>query len=173
MEQENPERQEAPAPGSQQGSNDEQIPEIAVLHGVNLNMLGRRSAEHYGTITLGELESEVTGEARRLGMVCSCHQTNHEGEMVEKIQELRLRAAGLLVNPGAWTHYSYAIRDALEMVEGPVVEVHLSDIDSRPEEWRHHSVIRDVCAHTIAGKGTQGYMEALEWLAERLGTGKR
>ena len=141
--------------------HETQILNIALLHGVNLNMLGQRDPEHYGTMTLDQLESQVVIEARKLGLVCISYQTNHEGELVEKIQELRLRSLGMIINPGAWTHYSYAIRDALELVEGPVVEVHLSDIDNRPEEWRHHSVISDVCEQTISGKGVDGYMEAL------------
>ncbi len=141
---------------------------IALLHGVNLNMLGVRDPEHYDTMTLAELEGSVVIEARAAGLACISFQTNHEGELVEKIQELRERAAGMIINPGAWTHYSYAIRDALELVEGPVVEVHLSDVESRPEEWRHHSVIRDVCDYMVAGKGAAGYSEAVEWLAERL-----
>lgn len=148
--------------------HEREILNIALLHGVNLNMLGKRDPEHYGTLTLAELEGQVTAEARRLGLVCASHQTNHEGELVEKIQELRLRSLGMIINPGAWTHYSYAIRDALEMVKGPVVEVHLSDIDNRPEEWRHRSVIRDVCELTVSGKGPEGYIEAVRWLAERL-----
>jgi 3-dehydroquinate dehydratase-2 len=147
---------------------EREILNIALLHGVNLNMLGQRDPGQYGTITLNQLENQVIVEARRLGLVCITFQTNHEGELVEKIQELRLRSLGMLINPGAWTHYSYAIRDALEMVPGPVIELHLSDIDNRPEPWRHHSVIRDVCDHTISGKGVDGYMEALQWLAQRL-----
>ncbi|MHB8160026.1 MAG: type II 3-dehydroquinate dehydratase [Thermoleophilia bacterium] len=147
---------------------EREILNIALLHGVNMNMLGKRDPEHYGTMTLTELENQVVKEARRLGLVCISFQTNHEGDLVEKIQELRLRALGMIINPGAWTHYSYAIRDALEMVKGPVMEVHLSDIDVRTEEWRHHSVIGDVCDQTISGKGPDGYMEALQSLAERL-----
>jgi len=148
--------------------HESKILNIVLLHGVNLNMLGKRDPEHYGTLTLDELEAQVVREARRLGLVCVTYQTNHEGNLVEKIQELRLRAAGMIINPGAWTHYSYAIRDALELVEGVVIEVHLSDIQNRPEEWRHHSVIRDVCDATISGKGPDGYMEALQMLAQRL-----
>lgn len=147
---------------------EREILNIALLHGVNLNMLGQRDPEHYGTMTLNQLEGQVVSEARKLGLVCISYQTNHEGALVEKIQELRLRALGMIINPGAWTHYSYAIRDALEMVKGPVIEVHLSDIASRPEEWRHHSVVSDVCDRTISGKGIDGYMEALQLLAQRL-----
>ncbi|MBI5870665.1 MAG: 3-dehydroquinate dehydratase [Actinobacteria bacterium] len=148
--------------------HEREILNIALLHGVNLNMLGQRDPEHYGTLTLNQLEGQVVTEARKLGLVCISYQTNHEGALVEKIQELRLRALGMIINPGAWTHYSYAIRDALEMVKGPVIEVHLSDIASRAEEWRHHSVVSDVCDQTISGKGVDGYMEALQVLAQRL-----
>jgi 3-dehydroquinate dehydratase-2 len=131
---------------------------LVVLNGVNLDLLGERPAAHYGTITLPELERSVSEEAERLGWVCVCRQTNHEGQYVEHIHEFR-HAGALLVNPGAWTHYSYAIRDALEVVTCPIGEVHLSDISSR-EEWRRISVISPVATFTIAGKGPDGYLEA-------------
>lgn len=142
--------------------------QIALLHGCNLNMLGQRDPEHYGTLTLPELIGQVVDDARKFNLQCVSFQTNHEGELIEKIHELRLLAAGMIINPGAWTHYSYGIRDALEMVEGPIVEVHLSDIEHRSEEWRRHSVIRDVCDHMIAGRGAEGYRDAVAWLAQRL-----
>lgn len=140
---------------------------IAILHGCNLNMLGQRDPGQYGTLTLKQLEDEIAREAAKRGWQCVFFQTNHEGELVEKLQKLREGVDGLIINPGAWTHYSYAIRDALEMVRAPVIEVHLSDISSR-EEWRRHSVISDVCAHTISGKGPGGYSEALSCLEEEL-----
>lgn len=140
---------------------------IALLHGCNLDMLGERDPEHYGTMKLGELESEVVAEARRYDMICLTFQTNHEGELVEKIHELRKRVDGMIINPGAWTHYSYAIHDALELVIAPVMEVHLSAVNAREEEWRRHSVISDVCDITISGKGVNGYKEAVRWLVER------
>lgn len=146
----------------------DKLPLIAVLHGCNLDMLGKRSVEHYGDITLETLEKEIVVNARKFGIQSLCFQTNHEGVLVEKIHELRLRADGMIVNPGAWTHYSYAIHDALELVPGPIVEVHLSDIKNRKEEWRHHSVISDVCDLTISGKGINGYREALVWLVSKL-----
>ncbi len=149
-------------------NQEPKVVNIALLHGVNLNMLGQRDPAYYGTLTLVQLEALVVEEAKRLGMLCISFQTNHEGALVEKIQKLRLRSAGMIVNPGAWTHYSYAVRDALELVAGPVVEVHLSDVANRAEEWRRHSVISDVCDLTIAGKGPDGYVEALQWLAQRL-----
>lgn len=143
---------------------------IAVLHGCNLDMLGERDPRHYGSLTLKDLENGISQEAGRLGMECFFFQTNHEGDLVEKIHELRKGIDGMIINPGAWTHYSYAIHDALELVGSPVVEVHLSDIANRREEWRQRSVISDVCSHTISGKGPDGYREALGWLARRLTT---
>lgn len=132
---------------------------LVMLHGANLDLLGERPSAHYGTITLPALEEMVVREAERLGWTCVCRQTNHEGEFIEYVHEYR-HAAALLVNPGAWTHYSYAIRDALEIVSGPIAEVHLSDITTR-EEWRRYSVISPVASFTIAGKGPEGYVEAV------------
>lgn len=140
---------------------------LVVLNGVNLDLLGERASAHYGTLTLAELERSVSEEAERLGWICVCRQTNHEGEYVEYIHEFR-HAGALLVNPGAWTHYSYAIRDALEVVTCPIGEVHLSDIGSR-EEWRRLSVISPVVTFTIAGKGPEGYIEAARRLVSLAG----
>lgn len=137
----------------------ENRPVLVLLHGANLNLLGERPTEHYGTITLDELERQVEASASRRGWACICHQTNHEGEFIEYVQEYR-SAGALIVNPGAWTHYSYAIRDALELVTGPVAEVHLSKIDER-EDWRGRSVIADVVQVRVAGKGPDGYEEAV------------
>ena len=136
---------------------------IAVLNGANLNMLGKRDPAQYGSLTLSELESRIYAWAGELSMTARCFQTNHEGVLIDHIHEASGWATGMIVNPGAWTHYSYAIRDALEIVAAPVVEVHLSDIATR-EEWRRHSVIRDVVDHAIAGEGPDGYRLALEWL---------
>jgi 3-dehydroquinate dehydratase-2 len=141
---------------------------VEVLHGVNLDMLGKRDPEHYGTVTLIELEVRVRHWARSLGFETSFFHTNSEGEYVERLHQSRELADGLILNPGAWTHYSYAIRDALEMTDMPAVEVHLSDIDSR-EEFRRHSVIGDLVIGRVYGKGVDGYREALELLAQRLG----
>lgn len=141
---------------------------IGLLHGCNLNMLGKRDPEHYGTLTLEELEGEVAAAAKSHGLGCVAFQTNHEGDLIEKIHEMRETIGGLIINPGAWTHYSYGIHDALELVEAPVAEVHLSNIASRKEEWRHRSVISDVCGITISGEGVEGYLEAVEWLAEKI-----
>ena len=140
---------------------------LVVLHGANLNLLGERPAVHYGTVTLIELENMVAAEAARLGWDCLCLQTNHEGRYIEYLHEHR-RAGAMIVNPGAWTHYSYAIRDALELVRCPVAEVHLSDISAR-EEWRRSSVVSEVASFTIAGKGPEGYLEAVRRLVEMSG----
>jgi 3-dehydroquinate dehydratase II len=136
-----------------------------LLHGVNLDMLGRRDPVVYGTLTLAELEARVTREGARRGFEVRCYQTNHEGALVEKIHEIvREGADAVVINPGAWTHYSYALRDALEMVGVPIAEVHLSAIDDR-EAWRRTSVIADVAAVRVSGKGASGYDEALATLA--------
>ena len=139
---------------------------IYVLHGVNLDTLGRRDPAHYGVITLPELEGKIREWAEELGLEVDCRQTNFEGQYVEWLHEALGSADGVIVNPGAWTHYSYAVRDALELLEVPIVEVHLSNIDTR-EEWRRISVVRDVAAFTVMGKGPDGYREALEYLSKR------
>lgn len=141
---------------------------VEVLHGVNLDMLGKRDPEHYGTLTLIELEVRIRHWTRELGLEASFLQTNSECEYVERLHQAPELADALLLNPGAWTHYSYAIRDALEITELPAVEVHLSDVDAR-EEWRRHSVVADVVVGRVAGKGADGYREALELLARELG----
>jgi 3-dehydroquinate dehydratase-2 len=137
---------------------------VAVLNGVNLNLLDRRDPGVYGGLSLPQLEERIRGWGQELGLEVVCRQTNSEGEYVEWCQELGESASGLVVNPGAWSHYSYAIHDALELARGRVVEVHLSDIRSR-EEWRRHSVLEDLAAHRVIGKGPEGYREALEFLA--------
>jgi 3-dehydroquinate dehydratase II len=136
-----------------------------LLHGVNLDMLGRRDPAMYGSLTLSDLEARVSEEGARLGFDVRCYQTNHEGALVEKVHDIvREGADAVLINPGAWTHYSYALRDALEMVEAPIAEVHLSAIDER-EDWRRTSVIADLAAVRVSGKGAAGYDEALAALA--------
>ena len=142
--------------------------QVAVLNGVNLNMLGQRDPAMYGTVTLAQLETMIYAWAKELRATARCWQTNSEGEYVTMIHEAVTGTDGLIVNPGAWTHYSYAIRDALEIFPQPVVEVHLSDIEGR-EEWRQKSVIADVVSHRILGKGPDGYREALEHLKETVG----
>jgi 3-dehydroquinate dehydratase-2 len=140
---------------------------IEVLHGVNLDQLGRRDPEHYGALTLEELEVRIQRAAGELGLQARCFHTNHEGEFVERLHRLEGLADGLVLNPGAWTHYSYAIRDALELTQLPAVEVHLSDVDAR-EPWRRESVIRELCIARVAGRGVEGYHDALERLREEL-----
>jgi 3-dehydroquinate dehydratase-2 len=136
-----------------------------LLHGVNLDMLGRRDPAVYGSMTLPELEAYVARHGEVHGFTVRSFQTNHEGEFVEKLHQLVVdNADAAIINPGAWTHYSYALHDALELVEAPVAEVHLSDIEAR-EEWRRVSVIADVVDVRVQGKGAAGYAEALEALA--------
>jgi 3-dehydroquinate dehydratase II len=144
---------------------------IEVLHGVNLNMLGRRDPAHYGTLTLSELERQVGGFAAELGLRARFFQTNGEGELVERLHRLRDEADGIVLNAGAWTHYSWAIRDALEIAALPTVEVHLSDIKAR-EPWRRVSVIEELCVASISGLGVEGYRLALGRLSEELGGGE-
>jgi 3-dehydroquinate dehydratase-2 len=140
---------------------------VDVLHGVNFDVLGRRDAAHYGGLTLPELEVVIQGHARELGLDVSFFQTNHEGEFCEFLHRAGESSDGLVLNPGAWTHYSWAIRDALELAALPAVEVHLSAVDRR-EEWRRVSVIRDLCVGAVQGKGVDGYREALEMLKEAM-----
>jgi 3-dehydroquinate dehydratase II len=140
---------------------------VEVLHGVNFDVLGRRPVAHYGGLTLMELEVKVQGFARELGLDASFYQSNHEGEYCEFLHRAGESSDGVLVNPGAWTHYSWAIRDALEVAALPAVEVHLSEVDER-EEWRRMSVIRDLCVGCVQGKGVDGYREALAMLKEAM-----
>ena len=141
---------------------------VAVLNGVNLDVLDRRDPALYGGLSLNQLESKIYDWARELELLAECRQTNSEGEYVGWCHDAFDWAGGVIVNPGAWTHYSYAIRDAVELFNVPVVEVHLSDIEHR-EEWRKHSVVADLAAARVIGKGPEGYQEALEFLAERCG----
>jgi 3-dehydroquinate dehydratase-2 len=137
---------------------------VEVLNGVNLDVLGRRDPGLYGGLSLHELERRIYSWGNDLDLRVRCRQTNSEGQYVDWIHEALDHADGLVLNPGAWTHYSYAIRDAAELFPGPIVEVHLSNIFER-EEWRHHSVIAELAAARIVGKGPDGYREALEFLA--------
>ena len=140
---------------------------VEIMHGVNLDQLGRRDESHYGTLTLTELELRISDAAGELGLLTRFFQTNHEGAFVEHLHGLDGLADGIVLNPGAWTHYSYAIRDALELTGLPAVEVHLSDVDER-EPFRRESVIRDLCVHRVAGEGPEGYRQALTRLREEL-----
>jgi 3-dehydroquinate dehydratase-2 len=138
--------------------------QILVLNGANLDVLARRDPRLYGGLSLNELERRIYEWAHALGVTARCRQTNHEGEFIEWIHDAYDDADGLIVNPGAWSHYSYAIRDALELLQVPFVEVHLSNIEDR-EEWRRTTVVAEVAAHRVVGKGPDGYREALEFLA--------
>jgi len=138
--------------------------QVVVLNGANLDALARRDPAVYGGVSLNELESRIYGWAHTLDLSARCRQTNSEGEFIDWIHDAYDTADGVIVNPGAWSHYSYAIRDALELLNVPFVEVHLSDINSR-EEWRRHSVVAELAAHRVIGKGPEGYREALEFLA--------
>ena len=140
---------------------------VALLHGPNLNMLGRRPAAHYGTVTLPELEARVRAWGAELGLEVATFQTNHEGAFLEHVHGLVGAVDGVVVNPGAWTHYQWSIRDALETLGVPFVEVHLSDVEAR-EPHRKISVIRDLATAAVWGKGPDGYLEALRILKEHL-----
>lgn len=138
---------------------------ILVVNGVNLNILGRRDPETYGGLTMSELEGRIYEWGRKLELTVQCRQTNHEGEFIHWCHDAYETVDGVIVNPGAWTHYAWSIRDALEPLTMPVVEVHLSNVDER-EEWRRVSVIRDVVAARFVGHGPDGYRMALEYLKE-------
>jgi 3-dehydroquinate dehydratase-2 len=140
---------------------------IALLHGPNLGALGRRPSAHYGDFTLPELERTVRGWAEERGMRIGCFQTDDEASFVSHCHGLAGIVDGAVVNPGAWTHYQWSIRDALEVMGVPFVEVHISDIESR-EPHRRQSVIRDVALAAVWGKGIEGYRDALDALARAL-----
>ena len=138
---------------------------IEVMHGVNLDQLGRRDPALYGSLTLSELEQLIAGEAGALGMQARFFQSNHEGAFIEHLHSLAGSADAILLNPGAWTHYAWAIHDALELLDIPIVEVHLSNVDER-EEWRRTSVLSDLVAARFVGHGPDGYRMALDFLKE-------
>ncbi len=140
---------------------------VEILHGVNLNLLGERDPLHYGTLTLADLQAQILAWAAKLGLDASFFQTNAESEYVERLHSLRGQVDGVILNPGSWTHYAYAIHDALELTGLLAVEVHLSDIHAR-EPWRKLSVIGDLCLATFSGMGPDGYKLALERLRAAL-----
>ncbi len=144
---------------------------ILIINGPNLNLLGERDPSVYGRSTLDEINAEIAGMARRLNVQPVFFQSNHEGALIDRIHAERKEAHGIIINPGALTHYSYSLRDALEAVALPTVEVHLSDISSR-EEFRRVSVISPVVWKTVMGKGPRGYLEALEILERLLAKGQ-
>lgn len=143
---------------------------IEVMHGVNLDMLGRREPEHYGTLTLDELEREIEGFAVELAVETRFFRSNFEGEYVEHLHNLDELVDAVVLNPGAWTHYAWAIHDAVLCSSLPAVEVHLSDLRQR-EPWRQLSVIESVCLASFVGEGPQGYRQALRHLRDHLGDG--
>jgi len=141
---------------------------VLVMHGINFSALDRRPAEHYGGLTYSQLEREITRFGRELDVTVNCFQSNYEGAFVEELHKATDYADGLLINPGAWTHYAWALRDALEIAGLPAVEVHLSDVDNR-EEFRRVSVLEGVCIARVAGKGPEGYRDALSHLKDAFG----
>ena len=141
---------------------------VEVLHGVNLDMLGHRPAEHYGDLTLDELEQRIRRFGAELDLEVRQFQTNDEGEYIERLHRLGELADAAILNPGAWTHYSWAIRDALEIANVPAAEVHLSAVAER-EDWRRVSVLDGLVIAKVSGKGPEGYREALELLKRELG----
>jgi 3-dehydroquinate dehydratase-2 len=142
---------------------------VEIMHGVNFDVLDRRDPEIYGGLSLTELEVRIKRFAQDFAFDARFEQTNHEGVFCETLHKATDTADGLVLNPGAWTHYSYAIRDAIELTGLPAVEVHLSEVDKR-EDWRKVSVIREVCIGHVEGKGVDGYRDALELLRKELGS---
>ena len=134
---------------------------VLVIHGPNLNLLGERSPEIYGSRTLSQLNSDLHKSARALGIELRIYQSNHEGKIIDKIHELRKWMDGLVINPGALTHYSYSLREAIDAVRVRAYEVHLSDIHARTEPWRRISVLAEITEGQIMGKGVDSYREAL------------
>mgnify|MGYP004603370087 FL=1 len=142
--------------------------DVLIINGPNLNLLGEREPGIYGSDTYASVCEEIKAEAKKLGFdSCECFQSNHEGEMIDKIHAARLDKCGIILNAGAYTHYSYAIRDAIAAVRIPVIEVHISNVHTR-EEFRHHSVISPVCAGVICGFGKKSYILGLQGLAAML-----
>ena len=139
---------------------------ILVLHGPNLNLLGERKPEIYGSTKLAQLNSQLRKKARELDVELRIFQSNHEGALIDKLHAQRRWMQGLIINPGALTHYSYALRDAIEAVQVRTYEVHLSNIHAR-EPWRRNSVLAEIVEGQIMGKGIDSYREALERLARR------
>lgn len=140
---------------------------ILVINGPNLNFIGIREVNVYGKEDYNTLRQMIMKKAAKENVLCEIFQSNHEGEIIDKIQESYYDFTdGIIINPGAYGHYSYAIHDALTSVPIPKVEVHISDIMTRKEEWRHHSVTEDACETLIKGHGFEGYLEAMDYLIE-------
>ncbi len=142
---------------------------ILLLNGPNLNLLGEREPDLYGTTTLDQIVTITRARAALRRAVIEPFQSNHEGVLIDKLHEMRHEAQGVLFNPGAFTHYSYALRDAIAAIPIPVAEVHLTDLETREEPWRRTSVLSDVCIFAVMGQGPRGYITALDRLLDRLG----
>ncbi len=140
---------------------------VSLLHGANLNLLGQREPHIYGTATLDDYVATATRAAALLGLTIAAFQTNHEGELVEAIHAARTRAAAIIINPGAFTHYAWSLHDALSAFSGPIIEVHISNPNAR-EAWRHTSVVSPVATGTIVGLGIHGYELAVEAIGRKL-----
>jgi 3-dehydroquinate dehydratase-2 len=141
--------------------------QLLLIHGANLNLLGKRDFDTYGNLTLNEIEELTAIEAKKYGFSLCTYQSNHEGDLIDKLQQEAPHCLGIIINPGAFTHYSYALHDALLDTKLPAVEVHLSKISQR-EAWRRHSVIASACIKMIEGKKQEGYKEAITVLSECL-----
>lgn len=140
---------------------------LFIIHGPNLNLLGSRDPEQYGTLTLDKVNTAIRKKSRELDFETRIIQTNHEGRIIDLLHRRRKWADAIIINPGAYTHYSYAIRDAIEGIKTPVVEVHLSNIYKR-EDFRSVSVIKDVCVSQFYGKKVDSYIEAMEYIAKKI-----
>jgi 3-dehydroquinate dehydratase II len=146
------------------------MPSILVLHGPNLNLLGMREPGVYGTVTMDGINAKMVELGKELGLEVRCHQSNHEGALIDALHDARTWAAGVVFNPGGYTHTSVALRDAISAINLPVIEVHISNVHAR-EEFRHKSMISAVCAGTISGLGVQSYLLGLRGLAEKIKAG--
>jgi 3-dehydroquinate dehydratase-2 len=142
--------------------------QLLLVHGVNLNRLGQRAIEHYGQLTLADIEQLTRDRAHCYGVDVRAYQSNHEGDLVDELQAQASHSLGIIINAGAFTHYSYALHDAIVDTDLPTIEVHLSNIAER-EPWRRTSVIAPACLRVIMGKKQQGYLEAVDALMEHLG----
>ncbi len=141
---------------------------ILIVHGPNLNLLGEREPTVYGTLTLAQLDAHIADYARTRGARVRSYQSNHEGRLLDRLQGARRWADGIVINPGAYGHTSYALRDCIAGIRVPTVEVHLSNVEER-EPFRHVSTIADVCIAKISGRGKQSYTDAIDLLIERAG----
>ena len=141
---------------------------ILVLNGINLNMFGKRDPKQYGTTTLAEIDAQLRTLAQELGVEVESFQTNHEGEMCQRVHQAFVdKVDAVVINAGAWTHYSYGLRDALAILTVPVIEVHMSNVHAR-EAFRHHSYISPAAAGIVIGFGTEGYTLAIEVLVRKI-----